>query len=158
MEADVYPKNKEENGLFTHSAFLGVQNAAHLILRAEYPRRPACISHSVLSELDFLSITLLLAECLLCFGKSRHQVSDYNFFKKCVLEFPLWRHGIGSILGAPGHRFHPRPSAVLFLQLRCRSQLQVTIDPWLGDSIRGGAAKKEKRNVGLSPNLGLDRV
>lgn len=67
MEADIYPKNKEEDGLFTHSAFLGVQNEAHLILRAEYPRRPACISHSVLSELDFLSITLLLAECLLCF-------------------------------------------------------------------------------------------
>ena len=32
--------------------------------------------------------------------------------RKEIMEFPLWHNGIGSILGALGHRFDPQPGTV----------------------------------------------
>ena len=63
-----------------------------------------------------------------------------------LLEFPLWCNKIGSILGALGSRFNPKPSTGLRIwHLRFRLQLWLRCDPWAGHSICLGVAKKENK-------------
>ena len=62
--------------------------------------------------------------------------------------FLLWHNGIGGIAAAPGCRFHPWPSVLkdpALPQLRRKRQQWLGSDPWPGNSIRLGIAKKEKK-------------
>ena len=66
-----------------------------------------------------------------------------------ILVFPLWGNSIGSILGALGCRFNPWLAQwvrhLALLELWLGSQLQLGSDPWPGNSICHGVAKKGKR-------------
>ena len=71
-------------------------------------------------------------------------------FKSKIRGVPGWCSRISSTLGVLGHRFHPWPSIVGLrtwpcLQLQLRLQLWLRSDPWPGNSICLGAAKKEKK-------------
>ena len=63
-------------------------------------------------------------------------------------EFPLWSNGIGGISASPGCRFNPSPHSELkdleLPQWWHRSKLWFVADPWLGNSICHGVAKKRK--------------
>ena len=63
-------------------------------------------------------------------------------------EFPLWRIGVSGILGALGSRVNPWSAQWVRDPVPTQPQLRLLLwlryDPWPGNSICQGAAKKEK--------------
>ena len=71
------------------------------------------------------------------------QLSQHHYVKKTLfLESPLWRNGIGCVLGVPGYRFDTRPGTVE-PQLQPRSKLWLRSDHWPWGPPPRGVAKKE---------------
>ena len=66
-------------------------------------------------------------------------------------ELLLWRLGIGSILVALGHGFNPWPAQRVkdpaLPQLQVNLLLWLGYDPWPGNSICRGVAKKKKKKI-----------
>ena len=67
----------------------------------------------------------------------------YSIFKRKQLEFLLWRNRVGGILGALGCGFNPGPVQWV-KDLVLPLKLQLESEPWPGNSMCRGAAKKEK--------------
>ena len=61
----------------------------------------------------FQNVSLLLHKRAVQKGSKESWLQKVAFaLKKELGQFPLWHKGIACILGALGHRFHPRPGTM----------------------------------------------